>query len=723
METFFSLLRNYLENPSSELLEIQGQKLAETFIYGDSYGYSPDNTMLMFSISPNFSATDIEECVDLMAGIKKVKSKVEKQFPHLHIGYTGDVAIQADEQEAMGFDMLVPAVVALIIILVLFVFSFNQIRAIVFTLVTLVMGIVFNYGLVGITIKEINMLTSFMGALLIGLGIDYGIQIVTNFTMFREDGYEPKEALKHTYIKAGMGNLLAAFTTAVAFFVMAATGSKAFSQFGLVAGMGIIMCLFAMIFILPAILLWFGKKDVSRSRMPNINYSFLPALGKFTSRHKWATIVIGILITAGLFLAAFTNKFEYDFMKLEPQHMTSIIQYDKVMEKFDITPSSAMVITDSIEESRKLTEYLEKENLVAEVNSISNYIPTAEEQAARLAEIAKIKKMPKRYNSYQYTANDMEQFANEIQRLEWNIIEIGDLSVAGLGEDNKIVKKRNRMIREIFGAEVGKPGEEIFQKLIQLIQTNPLLYADRLSNIDETFAEEMDGIVSAMAQIDRKITINDLPESMTSQFLDESKARNLITIYPKKGIMDDMKKMRRLNRELEEISPKITGTTQIIISWLDEVFSASRKAALLIFIVVFICMALSFRSLRYSVLAIAPLFLGLIWMLGFYPLLGLKINALNIAVIPLIIGMGIDFGIHIVHRFMVENDIDRVYRYTGKAVFLSALTTMIGFGSLALIGSFASIALIGAILFLGIVACLLTTLIILPAFLVLGRKR
>ncbi len=80
--------------------------------------------------------------------------------------------------------------------------------------------------------------------------------------------------------------------------------------------------------------------------------------------------------------------------------------------------------------------------------------------------------------------------------------------------------------------------------------------------------------------------------------------------------------------------------------------------------------------------------------------------------------MGIDFGIHLVHRFITENgDIETTYKYTGKAVFLSAVTTMIGFGSLALIGSFPSISSIGLILFLGIGACLLSSLIILPALL------
>ena len=104
-------------------------------------------------------------------------------------------------------------------------------------------------------------------------------------------------------------------------------------------------------------------------------------------------------------------------------------------------------------------------------------------------------------------------------------------------------------------------------------------------------------------------------------------------------------------------------------------------------------------------------------MLGVYPLLGFKLNPINIAVIPLVIGMGIDFGIHLAHRYRVEQDITMVYRYTGKGVALSALTTMIGFGSLGLIGTFGSISSMGIILFIGLASCLTAALLVLPALL------
>jgi predicted RND superfamily exporter protein len=233
----------------------------------------------------------------------------------------------------------------------------------------------------------------------------------------------------------------------------------------------------------------------------------------------------------------------------------------------------------------------------------------------------------------------------------------------------------------------------------------------------------MDKIVNDMAQVNGQITVEDLPPSISRGLVDASGTRMLVLAYPKPDLLNDMDSMKRFGSALDEISPRITGSTQFGIAWMEEISSASKRAAFMIFVAVVVFIALSFRSLRYTFYAVVPLIVGMIWMLGVYPLLGWKLNFINIAVIPLVIGMGIDFGIHLAHRYKVEGDINTVYRYTGKGVFLSALTTMIGFGSLGLIGSFGSISSMGTILFVGLAACLTTALVVLPALLRFnGRK-
>jgi len=416
------------------------------------------------------------------------------------------------------------------------------------------------------------------------------------------------------------------------------------------------------------------------------------------------------------------NRMDYDLMKLEPQHMPSIIQYYKVMEKFEMTPFASMVIANDIEEARTFTEELDKTPLVTEISSVSYFFPPEAEQSERLAAIRRIREMPRRYRNLNYSANDIETFASEIQRLEWNIIEMGDLSVAGLGDDNQIVRKRNEMIREILGAEVGKPGREVFQKLISLIESNPQVYAQRLSRLDLYFARELDAIVTAMSQTNRPMTIEDLPTSVRDAMFDQTLTRNLVTFYPDNGVMEEISRIRHFNDAVSRVSPRITGTTQVMVAWLDEVISASGKAAIYIFAAVLLFLFLNFRNLKHTVYAATPLLIGIVWMSGLFAVLGQNLNMINIAVIPLVIGMGIDYGIHFTHRYKIEKNIETVFRYTGKGVLLSALTTMIGFGSLGLIGRFGSVNSVGRILFIGITSCLLTTIFFLPALLAFDKK-
>ena len=153
--------------------------------------------------------------------------------------------------------------------------------------------------------------------------------------------------------------------------------------------------------------------------------------------------------------------------------------------------------------------------------------------------------MPQRYTKMEYSSDILDELLYEIQRFEWNIVEMGDLSVAGLGEDNKIVQKRNELVREVFGAEVGEPGKEIFQTLINLIESDVEKYEHRLTALDASFAPSMDRIVEKMASADREMTIDDLPESIYNSYMDDSGQYNLITIYPKEGAWKDLESMER----------------------------------------------------------------------------------------------------------------------------------------------------------------------------------
>ncbi len=111
-----------------------------------------------------------------------------------------------------------------------------------------------------------------------------------------------------------------------------------------------------------------------------------------------------------------------------------------------------------------------------------------------------------------------------------------------------------------------------------------------------------------------------------------------------------------------------------------------------------------------------PLILGTVWMVGVMKLLGMKLNILNVMAVPLILGIGIDDGVHIIHRYRIEgkNKLRIIFSSTGKAVLLTSVSTFLAFGSMGF-ATYKGIASLGITLSIGIVACYLTSIVVLPA--------
>jgi uncharacterized protein len=728
---FAQALRAAVEAPEAadpradaDWAEARASGLVDAIVLGEQYSYSQDGSMLLFAVMMNFDiASNLTACTGILADMKALAVSLGSAYPEIAVGFSGDIAMQADENAAMSSDTLLPSIIAYAVILVLFVFSFKQVRSIVFAMGCLVLGILYNFGFIGAAFGELNLVTSMIASLLVGMGIDYGIQVTTSLNSFREEGHGLKESIRLTFRKSGYGVLLAAATTSASFFVLVACGSRAMRQLGVVAGVGILTCLAAMIFALPALMARFGKRTESKNRIPQIDYGLLERFGALAARRRAPVLIVSALAAVALGASALRLDIEYDMMELEPQNGPAMRTYRKILDKFEMNPNSAIVVTNGVEEARELTRKLEELSSVSEVQSVSNYLPSPDEQRERLSELARIRADLPRASSMSYGPAEVEALAGEVQKLEWNLIELGDVSVAGLGENNKIVRKRDAMIREILGAETGKEGEEVFRKLIAALKADPARAAARLTAMDAPFSAKAAGAVARMAAADRPMTAADLPRSLADNFLDKATgARNIITIYPKASATATNAGLRRYDAALREIAPSITGSTPLFLDFFDEMLGESKKAALYVGILVLLFAFLSFRSVKYTLISAVPPVLSLVLLFGTLPLIGWKINALNLVTLPLNIGIGVAYGTYLLQRYLVEGrDLRAALKYTAKAIFLSAFTTMVGFGSLGLAGSFKMLASFGTVLFIGIGYCYLTTMLVIPALLG-GRK-
>ncbi|HAP42856.1 MAG: hypothetical protein A2087_00115 [Spirochaetes bacterium GWD1_61_31] len=704
--------------------------LVDDLVFGDRYLVDAQGTTLLMTVSPTFDLGDRRKLSDMTERTRTVSAAVAGRHPGLRVSLTGDVAGEADEEQALGADAFIPSLLAFGAIFILLAFSFRRLRAILFTLLALAVGIILDIGFAALAVGKLNMITSSFGALLVGLGIDFGLHLATRYDEARMEGRSQTEAMADCFAKIFVPVLIGALTTAGAFYSLVLSRSPAFQQFGLIAGTGILTCLLTTFTVLPALLCLFpgqARSDQTRNRAV-LTFNAAARAGTFFGRHRAATLSVAVCLCALILPMIPRNRFEYDFRAIGPRDTETQRSEAAINERFRMSTFTSLAMVDSIEEARRLTDKAYGSAFVRSAESIADFIPEVAEQDARLALIARIGQAERRPESHNWDTARAVDLVNEFRRLEWNVIELADLAAASLGEDCLPILKRDAMIGVIRGAERGKPGREVFATLIAALE-KAAASADglaRLKALDDAFASALCARVAAMSAIDRHIGADDLPPDILTETRSDDGTGYLVKVTPTNGLYDDAT-VRQYVQELGEIDPRLTGSLQLGIELSRVTLAEAKKSGLIVALFVLLMTWLGFRSPQLTLVAVLNLGIGVLLMFGIYPLIG-KFNIVSILALPLVIGMGIDYGVHFISRWQAtvglatEARLRLVYQDSTKAVCLSALTTFLGFGSLALVASFKAIMDLGTILALGIACCVLPSFTVLPALLSLSAR-
>jgi predicted RND superfamily exporter protein len=700
---------------SKEEIQIAADKL----LFGEPYLLSYDKTALIINAIPNFTLMDRDYLMISTDLTQAVVDGLLKEYPDVEAGLCGSIPKEHDEQvyseKSLGFTTLV----AFIAILILLMVSFRMWVAPVFAIVNLLVGVIWAMGAARIVVGDLNLLTSTMSVIILGLGIDFSIHIFSVFTELRAAGDPIDVAMERTFLKSGKGIVTGAVTTACAFFALVISSSRGMRDMGLVMGTGLLAILLATLLCLPFMLVfrerwreWRGKKKKVLKPFihRDISFRFLGRAGEWLSRKYAFTLFISLAISGFLIWQAVSIRWDYDYRNMEPK-VPSILLLDEIMEKFDLSMDYALVLTDSVSESYELSQKYRELGSVAITDDISVFVPSEEQQQKRIPHIREVRE------SIQSTPiksvvspSEMTALNTELERLEMNIMELQDMAFLG-GQD-----KVDNKCTEIVGDPDDPSSGNIIQDLLALLRADISAAAQGMARFQRSFAPYFRDAVVRMGSTE-PIHLEELPESILDQYSNTARDIFLITLYPAGSIYDgDF--LNKFVEDVERVSEKATGSGPLMVALLKIFGRDGRNAVLLTLIVVFFLLWIDFRRPTYALIAMIPLALGVFWMVGLMNLTGILLSMMTVMGIPLIIGIGIDDGVHIMHRWRHEGNgrIRTVFSSTGKAILLTSLTTMFAFGSLAF-SAFPAFGLFGGALFLGVGACFLTTVLVLPGIL------
>jgi hypothetical protein len=213
---------------------------------------------------------------------------------------------------------------------------------------------------------------------------------------------------------------------------------------------------------------------------------------------------------------------------------------------------------------------------------------------------------------------------------------------------------------------------------------------------------------------DSPLRVEDLPQSLRDRFVGVT-GKYLLMVYPKKDVWK-RENQKEFIDQVRNVYPNVTGTPVQLYYYTELLKSSYEEAARYSLVAIVILVLFHFRSPLCVALALVPVGVGFLWLGGLMGFFDVQLNPANIMTLPLVLGIGVTNGIHILNRYAEEQTPNILARSTGKAVLVSGLTAIAGFGSLIL-AKHQGIQSLGYVMASGLATCMVAGLTFLPALL------
>jgi hopanoid biosynthesis associated RND transporter like protein HpnN len=656
------------------------------------------------------------------ANIRKQLKVIEAKYPGASIELTGEPALDTDQAEEANADSAKAAMITMALIIGLFFVSYRTFLRPTFAILVLIMAVLWSLGFALVTIGHFNILSIAVIPMVLGIGIDFGIQILGRYEEELGHGRTINEAVTTALQHTGVAIITGGSTTAVAFFTLCFNDFVGLAELGVIAGASMVFCITANLVVLPAVFILRDRRlhpEQLKDNSSNTAWHFIQTWDRDMVRTPWLWIVLSIIISIAAAFSLPYLKFDYNLLNLDNPKAGSVKTLYKVMDasKSDqgtqVSTIYASVVANNLDEARELSKKLAALPVVAKVESILELVP--EGQDKKLPIIKRIVDLGAALNVKPATNKPVD-----IPKAQRDIKSLLDQSRDGL--------KQAKAYSSV--SSVAKQAVAAFASMVPALERADKAFKSApVEEIQKRFSASSSGAFTRMQdnitmlksqKADRGLTLSDIPPQLQKLFVAPN-GKILLQVYGKKDLWERGPDEEFTNAVLS-VAPKATGTPILNYYATDLLRTSYLWAAVWAFVAIVALILLHFQSFKYLLLTLTPLMLAVLWRTGAMVWFGIEFNPANIVTLPLIIGIDVAFGVYIIDRYREDGKLSIFAGSTGKAIIMSSLTSLFGFSSL-LISQFRGMFDIGQLMSLGIAIGLVTAIFILPQILSLLKSR
>lgn len=648
-------------------------------------GNSPlQGTRRFVIIKPHFDYHSIQPAAKPIADLHQAVQKLGLTANHgMRVRLTGSAVLDNDQLKAVSNGMGLSTGLSLGLVLLLLIVGLRSWRHVAASLATLIVGLVWTTAFGLLVSGAFNLISISFAVLFIGMGVDFSIQFCMRHKEVSRRGVSG-DRLKLTALGMGGALTLAATAAAASFYSVVPTSYAGIIDLGIISGTSMFIALFASMFVLPAMLTVLGGWEA-----PNPRFDFRP-FARFKLHRYGRSITIGatLLGIATLPLVAGVH-FDFNPLNLQNSHSEAVSTLHDLMRSSNFSPYSMDVLEPNLSAAAATADRLNKVKSVSQALTLKSYIPDNQS-----------KKLP------------------IIQNMALVIPPFSLMPSSGKQPPPRALAQSEHNLRATLKSLPHKSAAER-QLLAALVAFNhrygqqPAALERLQSRLIAALPHQLKLLGDSLQA--QKVTRADLPQSLVSRYVTSS-GHARVEVYSSLNLNNN-RQMRHFVQQVHAVAPRATGTPALLVAGGDAVVHAFIQATITAAVLIALLLWLVLRRWLDVFLVLATLPLAALLTAATMRIVGLSFNLANIIVLPLLIGLGVAYGIYFVLRWREGVDLVQVMRSsTPEAVLFSALTTMASFGSLAAAESPAMTAL-GETLTIALGYVLLTSLIVLPALL------